>query len=373
MEDDEDAQSPSRSPTQSASRSASPESSPPPVSTSIVAPSSSPLQDNGGTAEPVTVAAPAPEHRALALALAVPIQQPRSSPAGGGGVGRDDCWSEGATSILIDAWGERYLELSRGNLKQKHWQEVADAVTSRDGYTKAPKTDVQCKNRIDTLKKKYKAEKSKISGSGGSSSSWPFFHRLDLLLGPSHKSTATSGNIPAAIPIRPPSRRPQPGPQRQRTNQLTVKKAGKSSPPSVSASSADSSDGFPPPRAANGKRQHEHHQEADEEGEEDGGRTAELKELTRAILRFAEVYEKVESSKLRQAMEMEKQRMELTRELELQRMEFLMKTQMELSQLKSHHHGSNRKKKMNDGGGGSSNHQHRNNTSSNSNNSGNNC
>ncbi|KAJ6825410.1 trihelix transcription factor [Iris pallida] len=89
--------------------------------------------------------APSPQKT---LTLALPIQTPSPSPAGAGGgsSGRDDCWSEGATSALIDAWGERYLHLSRGNLKQKHWQEVADAVTARDGYTKPPRTDVQCKN-----------------------------------------------------------------------------------------------------------------------------------------------------------------------------------------------------------------------------------
>ncbi|URE13510.1 hypothetical protein MUK42_07563 [Musa troglodytarum] len=327
MEDDDDALSPSRSP--------STPSSPPPVS--VVPPSSypSPHVRNGRVAEPVTIAAP-PHHQ-------------RPSPAavggggGGGGGGREDCWSEGATSTLIDAWGERFLELSRGNLKQKHWQEVADAVTSRDGYTKAPKTDVQCKNRIDTLKKKYKIEMSKISASGSSTtSSWSFFRRLDLLLAPNHKPTGdlppSSTKIPAGIPIRPP---------------VSSKSAD---------SSADSSDGFPPPppREANGKRQRQEPEEGEEEEEE--GRTAGLRELTRAILRFGEVYERVESSKLRQAMEMEKQRMEFTRELELQRLEFLMKTQMELSQLKSHrHHGSSsnsRKKRMDDAGGGSNHHHH---------------
>ena len=64
--------------------------------------------------------------------------------------------SEGATSVLIEAWGERYLELSRGNMKQKHWKDVADIVSSSEDYTKTLKTDIQCKNRIDTVKKKYK-------------------------------------------------------------------------------------------------------------------------------------------------------------------------------------------------------------------------
>ncbi|RWW63970.1 hypothetical protein BHE74_00028824 [Ensete ventricosum] len=330
MEDDDDAQSPSRSLSQSPS--------PPPVSVvpASSSPSASPHQPNGHVDEPVTVAA-APHH-------ALPIQQLRASPGpasggrgggGGSGGGREDCWSDGATSALIDAWGERYLELSRGNLKQKHWQEVADAVTSRDGYTKAPKTDIQCKNRIDTLKKKYKIEKSKISSSaGGATSSWPFFHRLDLLLGPTHKTAPPppSSTIPTGVPFRYPQRIPQ----RLRSNHPAFRKKARSLPALASksaGSSADSSDGFPPPppKAANGKGLHQ--EPVEEEGEEQ--RTADLRELAQAILKFGEVYERVESSKLRQAMGMEKQRMEFTRELELQRMEFLMKTQMELSQLRS--------------------------------------
>ena len=61
--------------------------------------------------------------------------------------------------MLIEAWGEQYLELSRGNLKHKHWKDAADIVSSRENYTKTPKTqktDIQYKNRIDTVKKKYK-------------------------------------------------------------------------------------------------------------------------------------------------------------------------------------------------------------------------
>ncbi|RID54491.1 hypothetical protein BRARA_G01808 [Brassica rapa] len=41
---------------------------------------------------------------------------------------REDYWSEEATFTLIQAWGRRYVDLSRGGLRQKHWQEVANAV-----------------------------------------------------------------------------------------------------------------------------------------------------------------------------------------------------------------------------------------------------
>ncbi|KAG1334370.1 putative 3-oxoacyl-[acyl-carrier-protein] synthase I, chloroplastic [Cocos nucifera] len=362
MEDDDDARS--------ESQSQSPPPSPPTHPVSVVAPSSAAAttsHPNGrATVEHVTVAAP-PQHT---LTLALPIQRPSGGDGGGGG-GREDCWSEGATSTLIDAWGERYLELSRGNLKQKHWQEVADAVTSRDGYTKTPKTDVQCKNRIDTLKKKYKIEKSKIGSGAAATSSWPFFSRLDVLLGPNHKPPSTPAvptpanpsnphhpsKIPSGVPLRPPIQ-PQ-FPQRHRTPHQSNKRGR--SPPSVSSRSAglsaDSSDGLPPEPAVNGKRPK---REAELEDEEEG-----LRELTEAILRFGKVYERVESSKLQQATEMEKQRMAFARELEVQRMQFFIKTQMELTQLKSGHLGRRRRRDE----AGASGNRRRHNDSSNSNNS----
>ncbi|KAG1358841.1 trihelix transcription factor ASIL2 [Cocos nucifera] len=368
MEDDDDARSDSQSP--------SPPPSPPPHPISVVAPSTAddddPSTDANGRAaiEPVTVAAP-PHHT---LTLALPIQRPSAATpggggGGGGGGGREDCWSEGATSTLIDAWGERYLELSRGNLKQKHWQEVADAVTSREGYTKTAKSDVQCKNRIDTLKKKYKIEKSKIVSGVAATSSWPFFSRLDDLLGPNHKPTPSPANpsntqhpskIPAGVPILPQF------PQRQRTSHRpwNRSKRRRKSPPSVSSRSADSSEGFPPEPSANRKRRK---RATGVEDEKEG-----MRELMQAILRFGEVYERVESSKLQQAMEIEKQRMAFTKELELQRMQFFMKTQMELTQLKSRHLGRRRRRRDEAGGSGNRrrhNHHHQNGNSSNSNNS----
>ncbi|KAH6807336.1 sequence-specific DNA binding transcription factor [Perilla frutescens var. frutescens] len=87
----------------------------------------------------VTVAATPPSSNSLTLVI--PIQNQKTPGSGGD---REDCWSEGATAVLIDAWGERYLELSRGNLKQKHWKDVADIVSSREDYGKTPKTDIQC-------------------------------------------------------------------------------------------------------------------------------------------------------------------------------------------------------------------------------------
>ncbi|XP_068635288.1 trihelix transcription factor ASIL2-like [Aristolochia californica] len=252
----------------------------------------------------VTLATQAPVSR-KSVTLALPIQAPRAT-----GGGREDCWSEGATDVLIDAWGERYLHLSRGNLKHNHWREVADAVTSRENYRKAPKTDVQCKNRIDTLKKKYKMEKSKIASAAGSSG-WIFFDKLDRLVGP----TATSKTKTPALP----------------TSQPPVAKLIFSVPTKarslrqIKTNSEESRDSFPP-EMVNGKKR-----KLEKEGDQDVGDP--LRELSRAIERFGEVYEKVEKAKLKQLVDMERQRLGFLREIESQRTQFYTKIQMEISSL----------------------------------------
>ncbi|CAN4089137.1 unnamed protein product [Withania somnifera] len=332
----------------------------------------------------VTVASAPPPQNTLTLAL--PIQQPRpvgmsagsGGGSGGGGGGREDCWSEGATAVLIEAWGERYMELSRGNLKQKHWKDVADIVSSREDYRKTPKTDIQCKNRIDTVKKKYKLEKSKIAAGQGPSK-WPFFDKLDLLIGPTAKinstitagvagpSTLYSGNqqVPMGIPMgvrslphlrqhqqvqQPQQKLKQPARRRPHMDSDTSESESESEP-ELSPASTDS---FPPgtfqqkrPRIQTESmnrfvmRQGTHSgigEASGKSGNKNCGNS--MRKLTRAILKFGEAYEQTESAKLQQMVEMEKQRMKFSKEMELQRMQFFMNTQLELSQLKHRRTGS---------------------------------
>ncbi|KAI3439898.1 uncharacterized protein J3R85_004322 [Psidium guajava] len=124
---------------------------------------------------------------------------------------REDCWTEGSTFALIEAWGDRYRALDRGNFSQQDWQDVADSVNSRPDASSSGKprrTGVQCKNRIDTLKKKFKLEKARVSdpsdGPGsGYLSPWPFFAGLDALIGsnfPPREALAVA-DAPAGSPI----------------------------------------------------------------------------------------------------------------------------------------------------------------------------
>ncbi|EPS71135.1 6b-interacting protein 1, partial [Genlisea aurea] len=288
---------------------------------------------------------------------------------------REDCWSMEATRTLIEAWGSHYLELNRGNLRQKHWQAVADTVNARHGVTaKLQRTDVQCKNRIDTIKKKYKIEKAKSSQSRGRyRSSWPHFGSLDSLIGnqpkPAGKNIAGNGHsrtlhrrdssssekspsppprpqrddspiarprgkVPAArnlqswsVPVAPRSKRTGPGPGALTERNFSVMAAAAAAMEAEEEEEdeeyEDEEDDKPtkawrcPPPPATKRRQ--------ERG---------YKKLAEAIGRLAEIYEKVEASKHRQMVELEKQRIQFAKELELQRMRMFVESQVELEKLK---------------------------------------
>ncbi|XP_057792369.1 trihelix transcription factor ENAP2 [Salvia miltiorrhiza] len=306
-----------------------------------------------------------------------PSPPPQKTPAF---PSREDCWSEEATRTLIEAWGAQYLHLNRGNLRQQHWRAVADAVNAAHN-AKLRRTDAQCKNRIDTTKKKYKIEKSKAVQSGGRYvPAWPHFHSLDALIGDSFSKTAAaavnvnaghSKNLrrrisppPEISPSPSPSPSPEPFPSGRKVSpairrpsrdpavsqllslpwSVPVGPRSKRSGPgsvternfSVMAAAA----------AAMEAEQDEEYYDNDPEDESGGGRrrrpaagrkrkAAErtgLREgyrmLAAAIMSLGETYEKVEVAKQRQMVEFEKQRMQFAKDLEL------LRAQVQLDNLK---------------------------------------
>nr|DAD41028.1 TPA_asm: hypothetical protein HUJ06_015351 [Nelumbo nucifera] len=220
----------------------------------------------------------------------------------------EDCWSEEATYTLIKAWSDRYIELNRGNLHRKDWQEVTNAVNVRHGAIKKNRrTDVQCKNRIDTLKKKYKIEKGRILASDEIlTSSWSFYYCLDPLIGSTVPVKKPSP--PLALPLlyrkTPPSRphaslisvavrstkekRPSPAVDDSffRRNYSVV---------AAAAVATENDTDSEPSRSITESRRRD--------GEADG-----FRQLAQAITRFEEIYERVEGAKQRQMIELEKQR-----------------------------------------------------------------
>jgi hypothetical protein len=93
-------------------------------------------------------------------------------------------WTDGAISSLLDAYTERFEQLNRGNLRGRDWEDVAAAVTDRQGKTSGVKSVEQCKNKIDNLKKRYKVECQRLAGSGsGAASHWPWFKKMEQIVG----------------------------------------------------------------------------------------------------------------------------------------------------------------------------------------------
>ncbi|GAB2285449.1 hypothetical protein Dimus_019898 [Dionaea muscipula] len=276
---------------------------------------------------------------------------------------REDCWSEEATHTLVEAWGERYVGLSRGNLRQKHWQEVADAVNALHGYSKKTRrTDIQCKNRIDTIKKKYKIEKARdVESNGSYVSTWPFFSRLDALIGdpPAKKiSPPPPPPLPPApprLPYRKSIRTPATAPTAPTGLALTspVPVGPRSANPKRPLSVDDSSfrRHFSAVAAAAAAAADNDDDDDEEDTEERGSETSRsrssgegsrkrereedgCRQLAEAILRFGEIYKRVEVMKQEQLIELEKHRMQFAKDLEYQRMKLLMDTQVQLAKIK---------------------------------------
>ncbi|KAI3881200.1 hypothetical protein MKX03_015905 [Papaver bracteatum] len=150
-----------------------------------------------------------------------------TSGLGGGGGGdrlKRDEWSEGAVSCLLDAYETKWVLRNRAKLKGHDWEDVARHVSSRANSTKAPKTQTQCKNKIESMKKRYRSESS-----SNDPSSWPLFQRLDLLLRcrtattppatdncPTSSTTTATATVLNAPPLLlldpPPPAAPQPPP-----------------------------------------------------------------------------------------------------------------------------------------------------------------
>ncbi|KMT01858.1 hypothetical protein BVRB_9g209790 [Beta vulgaris subsp. vulgaris] len=274
------------------------------------------------------------------------LRQPRPQPITSrpSPVLRPDCWAEQATFSLIEAWGSQHLALNRGNLRQHNWSQVAAAVNS--AVSGRRKTDVQtCKNRIDTLKKKYKIEKSKtVDSAGDYVSPWPFFSRLDFLISGGDvagNSLSSSRKLSPETPSTTTALRNFPVGPRSATQRKRPAIIDGSFLPfaAVVAAAAKEEERERSSSERTGTSSGEGKRDRDREEEvEDGGFNDGCRRLAEAVMRFGEVYERVEAVKQEQLIELEKHRMQFAKDLEYQRMKLFMDTQIQLARIKRPKH-----------------------------------
>lgn len=96
---------------------------------------------------------------------------------------------------LIDSYRDKWYSLRRGNLKATHWQEVADAVSARCPTASPAKTAVQCRHKMEKLRKRYRTElqRSRSVPVSRFNSSWVHFKRMDAMeKGPSSAKAENS-------------------------------------------------------------------------------------------------------------------------------------------------------------------------------------
>ncbi|KAK4343102.1 hypothetical protein RND71_038918 [Anisodus tanguticus] len=122
-----------------------------------------------------------------------------SSGSGGSGEYRKDReeWSDTAIACLLEAYMEKFVQLNRGNLRGRDWEEVAAMVSER--CEKQSKSVEQCKNKVDNLKKRYKLERHRMSNGGITMSHWPWFKQMEQIVGNSVAVKATSEEDKAIV------------------------------------------------------------------------------------------------------------------------------------------------------------------------------
>lgn len=93
-------------------------------------------------------------------------------------------WSPGAIVSLLDSWGEKRNEINKGKLSMKLWTQVSTEVSARCGGVKKPKDPIQCKHKIDLMKKRYKREKKGRQYKGDiAPSTWKWYPLMNTILG----------------------------------------------------------------------------------------------------------------------------------------------------------------------------------------------
>ncbi|XWS26882.1 hypothetical protein CRYUN_Cryun26dG0068300 [Craigia yunnanensis] len=221
-------------------------------------------------------------------------------------------WTQQEIYVLLEVWGDRFLQLGRRSLRGEDWVDVAEKVSDA---LKSEKNEGQCRRMIDGLKRKFKKERLKAERMGLNSSKWVFFRKMEMLMGLGSSSF------------------------RQQESGLAC---GVDSGEFVFMNPQvylDRSNGFDEMRDSPVESEME---EEDEEEEESGGSRMRregndghsMRMLADSVQRFGKIYEKIESSKREHIKELEKMRMDFQKELEVQKNQILERAQAEISKMK---------------------------------------
>ncbi|OAY52940.1 trihelix transcription factor ASIL2 [Manihot esculenta] len=219
-------------------------------------------------------------------------------------------WTEHETFVLLDAWGDKFLQCGRKSLRSEEWQEVAEKVSE---VSKIERTDTQCRNRLDTLKKKYKKEKINQVDMGGNSSKWVYFKKMDMLMSTSAQQGGLSCGVDSGEYVF-----MNPKVYLNRANGLDEMRDSPGNSDSADEAE-DDSDGLPPKKRKSGRDRNER---------------SSFRVLADSFQKFSEIYEKIENNKRQQMLELEKMRMDFHRDLEMQKRQIIERAHAEIAKIR---------------------------------------
>eukprot|EP00250_Pteridium_aquilinum_P006609 c16493_g1_i1 orf=167-1114(-) len=129
--------------------------------------------------------------------------EPQPQPLEHSGKKPPGTWTPFETLHLIDAYQEKWYVLKRGQLRTRHWDEVAESLAARcAGHPDASdKSSVQCRHKLEKLRRRYRAERQIYLRDGPGSSQWPFFDRMDFMERGPEAAVVAAGSIRAALPF----------------------------------------------------------------------------------------------------------------------------------------------------------------------------
>ncbi|KAJ6387962.1 hypothetical protein OIU77_026510 [Salix suchowensis] len=237
---------------------------------------------------------------------------------GGGGGDRlkRDEWSEGAVSTLLEAYENKWILRNRAKLKGNDWEDVAHHVSSRANSTKSPKTQTQCKNKIESMKK---------------------------------SAAAAVTPPPQHLPMAPPHPPPPPPPHHHQTNRAAqnshgsngvdkgAKGDGMDAKLSDHVSDKNSMDtDSSTPAALYSDKEEPRSKKLKKKTEKRKRRKREEWEMADSIRWLAEVVVRSEQARMETMRELEKMRIEAEAkrgEMDLKRTEIIANTQLEIAKL----------------------------------------
>ncbi|KAK7314495.1 hypothetical protein VNO77_33020 [Canavalia gladiata] len=207
--------------------------------------------------------------------------------------GNREEWAEHDTFVLLEVWGDKFLQLGRNSLRSEDWHEISEKVSEE---LKVDRTVAQCRSMLDKLKRRYKKEKSRMDEMGLSSCKWTFFKKMDMLMASSARQEyglACGVDCGEYVFMN----------TRVYLNRSNGFDEMRDSPGESETSEDDDDDDEDDFDGASVPRRFGGGEHEDEEEDETSFRV-----LADSIHKFGKIYEKMENSKRQQMMELEKMR-----------------------------------------------------------------